>query len=477
MRAAGMLMLCLLCHCSDDKTQSSPSPTATATTTVAPSAKSAAVAPTSSAAAPPAKPVCERVERKVWGQGANPRTGLTATRLDDGGIVIGSAIHNTPHKLVFDENGAGAFTKVKHKIPAGPEFKKGVRHLQRITVAKAAAFADYRDKHEDGKRRIACGPVDGEPYLLYEGMPLIAADDSGRGRKKTPAASTSAEASASAAAPPPPPPPPPPVEGDKPSVELRDCRTFSDADAKDVWSVGSELRGEGEGDDKTWKMRFFALTGAGKGKRYTLHEQDLGASPKKLHTLEAPVAHRLSDGTFVLAGRYRGRMLAWLLNENKSRKTGLHGYPGGYPSLPRVLADGDDHILLTSQKATPKAWKLRALRLSSESKLAKALLEPDIGDEGTSLAEPTFARVGDQRWLAYHAGDRRQGKITVVPVSKDLEEEGQAFVVTSGDEAAYESFMFATKDGKLVVVYISRPEKGKTAELISETLRCEKQAI
>lgn len=165
-----------------------------------------------------------------------------------------------------------------------------------------------------------------------------------------------------------------------------------------------------------------------------------------------------------------------MLAENKTKKSALQGYAGGYPSLPRVLADGDDHILLTSQKATPKAWKLRALRLASGGKLAKALLEPTVGDEGTSLAEPTFARIGDQRWLAYHAGDRRQGKVTVVPVDADLNEQGKSFTVTSETDAAYESFMFATKDGKLVVVYISRADKGQQSKLVSETLRCEKQS-
>ena len=100
------------------------------------------------------------------------------------------------------------------------------------------------------------------------------------------------------------------------------------------------------------------------------------------------------------------------------------------------------------------------------------MAKPNVGAEDVSAAEPTFARAGEQRWLSYHAGERRQGRITLVPVDDKLNEAGRSFVVTSADAAAYESHLFGIAEGKLLVTYISRPDKGKPAELVSEVLSC-----
>jgi hypothetical protein len=167
-------------------------------------------------------------------------------------------------------------------------------------------------------------------------------------------------------------------------------------------------------------------------------------------------------------------MLAWLLSKDKKLEGTLHSYGGGYPSLPRIVEDGGSHLLLTSQQVEVEKWKLRVLPLRKGSTLLDALQIPKVGDDDSSLAEPTLARIGDQRWLAYHAGDRREGRLTVVPVSDDLAEAGRAHVVTDKDSHAYESHLFSI-GSELLLVYITRPDKGKPAELVSERLSCSVQ--
>jgi hypothetical protein len=489
--ALGTLLLAasVTSACSDDDKKG---PTPLATTSAPPGASA-------STATSPAKaedePVCQRVERKVWGAGANTRTGITPAMPGDGRVLIGLALGDHPHVLELDANGAGKLRAVEldRKTALARKFgpNDGVRHLQRVTVTgDGKTFADYRDKQKDGHRRVACGPTTSEhPFLVYDGEPLLEVDDTGAGRKTelTPAAlasaaplpsaltpavvtSSSAPAGTAAADAPPAPAPKPEKEAGDTQRELRDCRTLADADGKAIWATGSELTSEKEGDTVTWSMRFFVVPDAGRAERVTLHVEKLGEKPTKLHTLEAPVAHRLSDGSYVLAGRYRGRMLAWLLSPERKVRQDLRRYSGGYPGLPRIIADGSEHLLLTSQQINTERWSLRALRLGKTSKLHETFLELRIGDEDDSLAEPTLAHAKDQRWLAYHDGDRRKGRIHVAPVDENLAQIGKPFAITEASDAVYESHLFGFKD-KLVLVYLSRPA-GKPAELVSEVLSC-----
>jgi hypothetical protein len=255
--------------------------------------------------------------------------------------------------------------------------------------------------------------------------------------------------------------------------ELRDCRSFADGLGKDVWAVGSELVGTPRADGATqWKMVFFAAADEG-ARREPLHEVLLGEKPDKLHTLEAPVARRLSSGNYLLAGRYRGALFAWLLEANKKPRGGLMRYTGGYPSLPRIVADGANHWLLTSLQTDATHWKLATMQLSgAQSKLVPTLTEPRTGAAAESMAEPSFARVGEQRWLSYHQGERRRGVIVIVPVGDDLSAVGRQFLLETGDAKVYESQLLALDDGRLMVLYIQRRE-GAGAELVSEVLRCE----
>ena len=470
--------------CSDDTAGPSLGASSAAVSASAAAATATHAASASAAVAAPAAPVCERVgERKVWAKWVNTRTGLTATPLGHGAMALGVAVGNRPHALVFDADGKGTFKRLaiapdsslaKEVPPA-----KGVRHLQRVTItAHGHGFADHRDKMKNGRRRIACGPLAGRPLLSFEGAPLLHTDD--RGRKAPvvapsaavpiPSASPTATAAAGADA------LAQPVAAAQRISELRDCRTFSNAAGTDVWSVGSELVGRLHADgSRHWLMRFFTLSSAAGSYQHTLHSVPLGKNPKKLHTLEAPVAARLSAGHYVLAGRYRGRLFVWLLGADKKKQGRLKRYTGGYPNMARIVADGSEQVLLTSQLVKPKLWQVRGMRLSRPARLAASLFAAEVGAPDTSQGDPTFARVKEQRWVAYQAGERRKGRVTLVPVDNDLAKVGKPFVVTTAERMVSESYLFATGDALLQLVTIERERADKAPQLVSETLRCSVQ--
>ncbi len=462
-------------------------------------------------------PVCKRIgEPTVWGKWANTRTGITATHLEDGTVALGVAIGNHPHVLSFDRAGAGRFSAAKigarNALARRIKSKDGKRHLQRVTVtAGRRVFADHRDKMKDGIRRIACGPVaEDKPFVTFYGKPLLKTDDSGRKSKpakptgpaasssSTPAVSASASASASLGriAPPPgsvatstasalpsaPPsasatrPPAPSTDGQlkKTERELRDCRTLVNAKGDDVWSVGSYLEGtlQKDGTTRKWSMRAYAIPNQGKGGRILLHSVPLGETPKKLHTLEAPVAQQLTDGKYVLIGRYRGGALAWLLKANKHPVGRSRRFAGGYPCMPRFLADDGGHILVTAQRGDPTHWKLRTLRFGASPSLDGVFTSPSVGAADDSFGEPTIAKAGEQRWIACQAGARRAGQVSLLPVDAKLAQAGKGFALEGPAKDVYESYAFGLADGRLVVVYITRPRAGVAAQLVSETVRC-----
>jgi hypothetical protein len=483
-----------LTGCDDDAAKPAAEATAAGSTAAASPAATAAATGKAKAAA---EPICQREDEKTWGKWANTRTGITATPLPDGRIALGVALGSRPHTLVFDRQGKAELSRVKLK--EGTELTKkiepqdGVRHLQRVTVtAGGRTFADYRDKYTSKRRRVACGPTDGKPpLLLYDGTPLVdtahyqppGAKKSAKTPSAAPTATSTARAVARAAAgkwtgpgkasPAAKRIAPRGADADQELLrEVRDCRTFVDPEGKDLWAMGTELVGKRQDDGGTeWTMHAFVAADEGR-RRVPLHKVILGKDPDKLYTFEAPVAHRLKSGSYVLAARYRGQMFTWLLGADKSKKGSLYRYGGGYPSLPRIIADGSDHLLLTSQKVDLSHWKLRAIRLDARhAKLIESLEQPRVGEEDASLAEPTFARAGDQRWLAYHQGERRKGRVVVVPVNEELAAEGRAIIVTSKDQLVYESHLFGLDDGRLLLVYITR-RKGAGAELVSEVLRC-----
>ena len=457
---------------------------------------SGSAAPAAEEARIPEGAVCAVAEEKVWGKWANRRTGLTPTK-SGGKLLLGVALGNRPYVLSFDAGGHGNLTKVAlhsgsslaNEIPA----KKGQRDLQRVTPSlsngKLAVYADYRDKYADNqRRRIACEQVtERQALLVFDGKPLLEREK--EKEKEKPAADTAKPATPSvvgrlklptrgiqnapSAAPPASSAPAaeaPPERAQRPIREVRDCRTFVDSDGA-VWAVGSELVGSPQPDGShKWSMRFFAAPDAGRG-FVTLMSVPLPKSPrdpKDLYTLEAPVAHELSDHSHVLSARYRGSLLAWSLSSAFKPRGSMRTYRGGYPSLPRFFDDGSPHLLV-SQKVADDRWELRTALLSAT--LPRTLDKITLEGTDASLAEPSLARAGGERWLGFHAGTRRGGQLTIVPVDDKLNRAGRSYQVSGADDEIYESLVFGLSEGRLLAVML-RSTKDSGAELVSQVLSC-----
>lgn len=461
--ALGLIALVGLSGCPEEQTK--PAPAASATATASATASASGITKTAASDAPGSDfgAVCEPMNRERWVEEANRRTGLTAKTLPDGRLVVGVGVKDHPYLLEYDAQAKGSLRRLPadpgDPVAKPPKPGEGERHLQRVTPSAKGYFIDYRDKYRSGRRRIACGMLNREPYVVFDGEPLLDVDTSGRKPGQPPPALPTRRVSD---------PSPPKRDAQR---ELRDCRTMSDATGEDVWAVGSELVGQ-QIDGKTeWYMDFFIKTIGGQSQRILLQRNALGPAPDKLHTLEAPVAHPLADGGYVLAGRYRGRMIVWLLDRHKQKTTVLHRYDGGYPGLPRIVPDGDRHRLLVSQRLEGDRWGLRTIPLETSPELPEKLLP--FGEAEASQAEPTLARLGDQSWLQYHQDDRRRGRVMIVPVDETLKPAGERYQVTGEGVEAYESHLFALPErGWLASVYISRAGDGHPAELRSGLLKC-----
>ncbi|MGE0324945.1 MAG: hypothetical protein AB7S68_21660 [Polyangiaceae bacterium] len=479
-------------------------------TTTQPAVSTTAAAPASAADEAPTDitppkadegSVCQVEKEKSWGKWVNQRTGLTPTELPNSKWALGVAFGYIPAVLTVNPDGNATLkritaqdgTKVGRKIDS----KKERRDLQRVTPivldGNTQAYADYRDKLSDDMRRIACGPADSDKDLLvFDGKPVLDKLKDEQKDKPEPAKPAVAEApepsgapsgSAGAAL-------SPeavkrltlgrlklapgllgkskveaPSESGEKLREVRDCRSFVDQRKQEVWGVASELVGEPKDGEYTWEMRFYVLTPGGAQVR--IMTSKLGKDPKKLYTLEAPVAARMGDD-YVLAARYQGALYAWHLNSAFKPKGAVKRYGGGYPSLVRFASDGDDTRLFTSQQVTKDAWRLASLRLTGG--LPASLSKLEWGDE--SRAEPSFARSGSQRWMAYHQGDRRKAQVMVQAVDGDLNAQGKAFAATAEGDEVYESLLLPLSDGKLYLVMLKKPKDQSAPELVSQVLSC-----
>jgi hypothetical protein len=288
-----------------------------------------------------------------------------------------------------------------------------------------------------------------------------------------------ADASAQdAAAPPPPPPPPPPVVADaapagpvanKPVNELRDCRSFVSSDGRSVWGLGAQLHGEPQAGKMKWSMRLVVLPSRGAAEQ-VVHTVALPDPPKELHTFESPAAEQLRDGSYALAARYRGALLAWTLTPGKQKRGAMRTYGGGYPTLVHFIPDGMDYLMVTSQKIDGERYELRHGRIDvNRAALPDSLAKPAV-EGAASLSEPSVARIGKQRWLAYQAGERREGQLMLTPVDAALAPVGRPYALTEGQRSVYESLVLGLKGDRLLAVFLQNSDDG--AELVSEVLHC-----
>lgn len=473
-----VLASCTLAACSSqgNSNQSAPAENTTVKAdAVQPGAKAtaSAVAPTPSAtgsavASAAAKveegpPICQRSEEKVWGSGANKLTGLT-TKGFDAGIAVGFAFGNEPRVLVVAKDGSTKVMKVKRGEKAKqPDAKEAIRFLMRVSPSdisgtEARAFIDYRDEFKKDKRRhVWCGPADSdEKFLEYDGVSWLDMDPKPTGEDKKKLFSWKK------------------LGG---YVELRDCRTFVSRSDKEVWALGSVLRGMEKPDGTNeWKMVFLVDFGKNDDE-IVLHEAPLKGDPPKAAAFEIPISRRIKDKGWLIASRFNGRLLVGLLDKERKLQGEFKTY-NGFPTMPDIASTDEDNLVLTTGLGTGKERTLKALTISKDNpELPKQYTSIELEATGSNEDEASFSAPElthdkkGRRWLVYAEGPREKAQLRLTPLGIDLRPNGRSFAITPEGVYGSEARLVALPDGKLVVVYI-RDKEGKT-ELVSEQLSCE----
>jgi len=463
----------LACSSQGNPNQSAPADTGAAKAPAAPSAApTPAQEPTpaatgsavaSAAAEPEGPPVCQRSNEKVWGSGANRLTGLT-TKGFDAGVAIGFAFGNDPRVLVVAKDGSTKMMKVKQGAKAKqPESKEGIRFLMRVSPAdisgsEARAFIDYRDEFKKDKRRhVWCGPADSdEKFLEYDGVSWLDMDPKPTGEDKKKFFSWKK------------------LGG---YVELRDCRTFVSRSDKEVWALGSVLRGIEQPDGTNeWKMVFLVDFGA-KDDEIVLHESPLKGDPPKATAYEIPISRRIKDKGWLIASRFGGSLLVGMLDKDRKLEGKFKAY-GGFPTMPDIATTDEDNLILTTGVGTGKERTLKALTISKDKpELPAGYASIKLDASGSHEDEASFSAPElthdskGRRWLVYAEGPREKAHLRLTPLGIDLQPLGRTFPITSDEVFGSEARLVALPDGKFVVVYI-REKEGKS-ELVSEHLSCE----
>jgi hypothetical protein len=451
----------------DTKAKAAASPSGAAALAPAAAATPSAVATASASAVAEKKdegpPICQRSEEKVWGSGANKLTGLT-TKGFDAGVAVGFAFGNEPRVLVVAKDGSTKMMKVKQGEKAKqPDKKEAIRFLMRVSPSdisgsEARVFIDYRDEFKKDKRRhVWCGPADAdEKFLEYDGVSWLDMDPKPTGEDKKKLFSWKK------------------LGG---YVELRDCRTFVSRSDKEVWALGSVLRGmEKEDGTNEWKMVFLVDFGA-KDDEIVLHEAPLKGDPPKATTFEIPISRRIKDKGWLIASRFGGSLLVGLLDKDRKLEGKFKSY-GGFPTMPDIATTDEDNLVLTTGIGTGKERTLKALTISKEkpalpAQYSSIKLEPSgTNEEEASFSAPELTHdEKGRRWLVYAEGPREKAQLRLVPLGIDLHPIGRSFAVTPDEVYGSEARLVALPSGKLVIVYI-RDKEGKT-ELVSEHLSCE----
>jgi hypothetical protein len=461
----------LLAACKNESAQPvSSQPTETKPSAAAPSQPApAAPTPSTVASAVGAPPACKVVSQKSWGKGINKETGLTVQEVD-GRAAIGLAIGMTPHVLSIGKGGEGKLIKVNVKagseLAKAPAAAEGTRHLMRVTPTKisgetAEAFVDYHDEYKSKRRRVACGPADSsEAWISFDDTPFFERDEKDRptGDALKTLFSKKKE-----------------NDADEGYHELRDCRTFADLKKGTTWIVGSDLIGTLKPDGTpSWRASLVVDKGA---KVHELHTHDIplgNDAAAKTSKFDIPVSHPLHDGSYVLAARYGGSMVAAILGPEKTLHGNVHSYPG-MPTLPDIASDGDDTVLVTSFVKNKTEFLLKGLRLASQKpelpkQMVPIMLAPDEKDSET---DPDFTRDSKgRRWVSHVDGERGHGKLFIAPVNADFTATGKPFEVTQEGEKAAEARMVPLADGTILVTFLRETDAGKGYELVTEDLDC-----
>ena len=461
------ILSCAACsRKSGEPTTASPPASAIAVNPKAQASAPAAVENTNPAASAPVAvpevpPVCKVESKKVWVAGANKLTGLTDAQLPDGRIAIGLAVGNQPEVLLVAANAKGSLVKVPltkgSRLASVP--KGASRYMMRVTPVKVEgdtvnAFVDFEDRYQDKRRTLVCGPADStDNWVEFDGLPFSA--------RKNPKPEELAPLFHAEGA-------------EKVYNEIASCRSFTNHERAETWILGSVLHGVLAADNSIkWHSNFVVSTGKGQPK--IIESSEVKNNSLDDEHYEVPVSHALRNGSYLVAARHRGALLAGVLGPDKSLVGNWMHYTG-YPTLPAMADDGGDALVMVTSFAMGKdEYGLRAMRVNEDKVELPKSLHVVVTDQnagtGPSESDPDFARdAAGQRWIAHIEGERSNGQLALAPIDKNFHAVGRSFTVTESDEKATAARVVPLKDKGLLIVFLR--DAGKALELITEEVHC-----
>jgi hypothetical protein len=358
--------------------------------------------------------------------------------------------------------GAPAPAPVEPAPAPAPADPAPIEPVAAPSVPSAEAAADEKEEQGPGSKQLPS--LRSRSGTRAEALRAAVAERKARAKAGA-AADTEAKPAAPAPAPAPKAAGP---SGDPPSKELRTCRTFLDTGGRHAWFVGSELQGQPQKDGSfDYKMVLFAAREHGRG-REVLHEQRLGADPQKVETYDALAARETSPGRFVLTTRYRGTLHGLTLDSERRRVGSVKVYTGGYPSMARFAEDRTP-LVLASQRVSGN-FGLRLLRVGDDGALPQSVEDIVVLGGEPSKTEPSFARVGDHRYLSYVAGAPGRRSLHLVTVGEDFAALAPPLTIAQSEEVVLDSHVLPLASGRVLAVYLRSP--GGRAALVSKVLTC-----
>jgi hypothetical protein len=420
----------------DNATPTAPIPSA------ATAASSSSPIASASSAAPAKPPPCTVVSTVSLDKGARADTGLTVVMLAGNQAAIGYAVGETPKVLTIDTAGKTEQADVSWGHVRDQEKKTDpamTRSIHRVTPLgfkgnKMRVGIDLVDESKDknAARYLRCGAGDDEP-IIADTTPLNFYEPT--------------EDAVAALGP--------------DVTDVRDCRTFSNGEA--TWSLYTEVRRDGTGDDHDIRLTWSLDTLPGKGTIKNPNVDKRIAKPSKdkrygtLDHFSMPVSVNAGTAGFMMVARDSGGLDFARRNDDLSAAGGP--WPMAFPEgagLPSMMQKDERVFLAATEWNKTDLFTSTFLGTEAPKKPTKVALVDSAPPTEGARDWPSLSPASDgSLFVSFLDGKAPKRRVRLVVLGPDMAQKtSDVFDVFSGDSNIVESRVVAIADKKALVTYL-----------------------
>ncbi len=438
---APAVALAFVSACQDKSSGESAAPSAT-TAIVAPPAASSAPLASASSAAPAKPPACTIESTVALDKGARADTGLTVVMIAGNQAAIGYAVGDTPKVITIDTAGKASQADVSWGHVRDQEKKTDptmTRYIHRVTPLgfkgnKMRVGMDLLDESKDknAARYLRCGAGDDEP-IIADATPLNF--------------DAPTEDAVAALGP--------------DAIDVRDCRTFSNGES--TWSLYTEVKRDGTGDDHDIRLTWSLDTLPGKG---TIKEPNVDkrlAKPskdKKYGTLDhfsMPVSVNAGTAGFMMVARDSGGLVFARRNDDLSAAGGP--WPMAFPEgagLPSIMHKDERVFLAATEWNKTDLFTSTFLGTEAPKKPAKVAVVDSAPPADGARDWPSLSPAADgSLFVSFLDGKSPKRRVRLVVLGSDMTQKtSDVFDVAAPDTNIVESRVIAIADKKALVAYL-----------------------